>query len=199
MWAAGGELAVFESAWLNDHLTDMNAERPGPSLEAITVLATLVLHALFAPEAAAPPGVTRPDPFYPLDGATNIPPPVRPGGPPIILGGQKPRGIALAARAADGWILPGNVEGNVKYLTERRDELLRAMDKVGRSPDGFRFIGQVHLTRDESSFARAIDLGRAFGAAGATDVIIGVPPVLGPDGVRRAAREVAEPLREAIG
>jgi alkanesulfonate monooxygenase SsuD/methylene tetrahydromethanopterin reductase-like flavin-dependent oxidoreductase (luciferase family) len=273
MWAAGGELPVFESAWLNDHLTDMNAERPGPSLEAITLLATLVhhvpgkevghgvlsntfrhpavlakaatvldqatggrfllglgagwfegehgpfgialppireridrlesavgvLHALFGPDAASPPGVTRPDPFYPLDGATNIPPPVRKGGPPIILGGQKPRGIALAARAADGWILPGNVEGNVAYLTARRDELLRAMDEVGRSPEGFRFIGQVHLSPDESSFARAIELGRAFGAAGATDVIIGVPPALGPDGVRRAAREVAEPLREGIG
>ena len=269
MWAAGGELAVFESAWLNDHLTDMNAERPGPSLEAITLLATLVhhvpgkevghgvlsntfrhpvllakaatvldqatdgrfllglgagwfegehepfgirlppikeridrlesavdvLHALFSPEAASPPGVTRPDPFYPLDGATNSPPPHRPGGPPLILGGQKPRGIALAARAAGGWILPGNVEGDIDYLSGKRDDLLRAMDRVGRDPTGFRFIGQVHLSKEEASYGRAVALGRKFAAAGATDVVIGVPPALGPEGVRRAGREVAEALR----
>jgi len=59
-----------------------------------------VLRALFSPEAAAAPGVTRPDPFYPLAGAVNAPPPLTPGGPPIFLGGQKPRGIALAARRA---------------------------------------------------------------------------------------------------
>src|SRR5918992_2572040 len=55
-----------------------------------------VLHALFSTDATQPPGVTRPDPYYPLEAATNEPPPLTPGGPPIFLGGQRRRGIALA-------------------------------------------------------------------------------------------------------
>ena len=132
---------------MNDHLTDMDPRRPGASLEALTLLATLVHHVpglrvghavlantfrhpvlvakaatvldhatggrfvlglgagwfedehepfgiplppigeridrlvsavevlrlLFSPEAAAPPGVTRPDPFYPLAAPSTCP------------------------------------------------------------------------------------------------------------------------------
>lgn len=48
-WRRAGELSErpgggFDSGWLNDHLTNMDAETPGPSLEAVTVLATLVHH-----------------------------------------------------------------------------------------------------------------------------------------------------------
>src|ERR1700741_1625594 len=155
--ARAGELEVFDSGWMNDHLTDPSLERGGASLEALTALATLVhrvpgltvghgvlsntfrhpvvlakaataldqatsgrfvlglgagwhegehepfgiplpeikerfdrfesavhvLKALFSGEAATDRGVSRPDRFYPLDGATNLPPPLTPGGPPI--------------------------------------------------------------------------------------------------------------------
>ena len=40
-WAAAGELDVFVAGWLNDHLTDMT-DAGGPSLEALTLLGTLV-------------------------------------------------------------------------------------------------------------------------------------------------------------
>jgi len=43
-WARAGELDVFDSAWLNDHLTNMDPSVPGPSFEAITLLAALVHH-----------------------------------------------------------------------------------------------------------------------------------------------------------
>ena len=271
-WAAAGEEPVFDSGWLNDHLTDMDPDRPGPSLEAIALLGTLVhrvpgkevghgvlsntfrhpvvlakaatvldqatggrfllglgagwfegehgplgiplppigeridrlisavevLKALFSEAAFAPPGVTREDPFYPLAGATNLPPPVRPGGPPIILGGQKRRGIALAARLGDGWILPGVVAGDAGYLDAKHDELKQAMSDIGRDPTGFRVIGQVHLT-DEASFAAGLEAGHAFVRAGATDVVVGVRAEAGPAIIARAAREVAEPLHEAHG
>jgi alkanesulfonate monooxygenase SsuD/methylene tetrahydromethanopterin reductase-like flavin-dependent oxidoreductase (luciferase family) len=272
MWAQAGELDVFESAWLNDHLTNMNPDPPGPSLEALTLLGTLVhrvpgkfvghgvlsntfrhpavlakaatvldlatrgrfmlgigagwyegehgpfgidmppigeridrlisavdtIRALFSNDAYEPTGVTRPDPFYPLAGATNLPPPIRRGGPLIILGGQKPRGIALAARAADGWILPGAVAGDVPYLRAKRDELLAAMERVDRDPTGFRFIGQVHITQDHD-WTAALQTAREFVNAGSTDIVIGVRPADGPEGLVMAARRVAEPLREAAG
>src|SRR5205814_1763594 len=189
-WARAGRLADepgggFDSAWLNDHLTNLDAATPGPSLEALTLLAALIHHvpgltvghavlsntfrhpvllakaavvldhatggrfllglvagwydvehvpfgielppigpridrlvsavetlrALFSSSAAEPPGLTRPDPFYPLEGAVNAPPPLTPGGPPLYLGGQGPRGIRLAARLGAGWLLPGTHAG----------------------------------------------------------------------------------------
>ena len=141
---------MFESVWMNDHLTDIGLDRAGPSWEALTAMAALdpprpgqvgrpcrAVRDVPAPErhrqgrdrdgprtggrfilglgagwfepehtpfgipfaadagavrplriggrtssarmfsdaAATDAGVTRPDPFYPLDGATNDPPP----------------------------------------------------------------------------------------------------------------------------
>ena len=112
------------------------------------ISAVEVLQALFSPEAAAAPGVTRPDPFYPLAGAVNAPAPLTPGGPPIFLGGQKPRGIALAARRGGrAGCCTGTEAGDVAYFTERRDAILRALEAEGRDPAGFEIVGQVHARR----------------------------------------------------
>lgn len=271
-WAAAGELPVFDSGWLNDHLTDLDPERPGPSYEALTLMGTLVHHvpgkwvghgvlsntfrhpailakaatvldnatggrfmlgvgagwyegehepfgiplppireridrlesavgvlqALFSAPASRPPGVTRPDRFYPLADATNRPAPIRAGGPMLILGGQKPRGLALAARAADGWILPGLNAGDAAYVAARRSDLLQAMEAIGRDPSGFAFIGQVHVTKEPASLPAAVTVGRGLLHAGATHLVIGLPASGGPDLLRRVAREVAEPLRAAL-
>src|SRR5450432_2200322 len=43
-WAQGGQLEVFESAWLNDHLGAFGHERGGPAFEATTLLAALARH-----------------------------------------------------------------------------------------------------------------------------------------------------------
>ena len=165
MWARIGTHDVFESVWMNDHLTDISFDRHGPSLEALTAAAALIHHvpgrwighavlsatfrhpavlakaatvldhatggrfivglgagwhegehvslgiplppmherfdrfesavhvlrALWSPEAAAPPGVTRPDPFYPLVEATNEPPPTPRWPTPLARCGQAPR------------------------------------------------------------------------------------------------------------
>jgi len=272
-WARAGELGVFDSGWLNDHLTNMDAARPGPSLEALTLMATLVHHvpgamvghavlsntfrhpvllakaatvldhatgghfvlglgagwfegehepfgltlppireridrlvsavavleALFSPAAAAPEGVTRPDPFHPLAGATNLPPPLTPGGPPLYLGGQGPRGIHLAARSAAGWLQPGNRAGDVEYFREKRDALVAAMEAIGRDTTGFDMVAQVTTNGSPGSRTDALAATRALIEAGATHVILGVPSALGPAGLDGVARDVAEPLRAEFG
>jgi alkanesulfonate monooxygenase SsuD/methylene tetrahydromethanopterin reductase-like flavin-dependent oxidoreductase (luciferase family) len=277
-WRRAGELTAspgggFDSGWMNDHLVDMDPADPGRSLEALTLLATLVHHvpgvtvghavlsntfrepvlvakaatvldhatggrfvlglgagwfegehepfgldlppigpridrlvsavdtiyALFSAEAAGPPGVTRDDPFFPLRGAVNAPPPLTPGGPPIYLGGQKRRGIALAARAASGWILPGTHAGNIPYFAEKRDALVAALEDAGRDPAGFDIVGQV-ATRDAGDSRReAVELARGLVAAGATHVVLGLPAELGPDGLDALARDCLAPLRDAFG
>lgn len=267
-WARAGELDVFGTAWMNDHLTDMDPHTPGASFEGLTVLATLVhrvpgkevghavlsntfrhpvlvakaatvldhatggrfllglgagwfegehepfgirlppiperidrlisaaetIAALFSPPAATAAGVVRKDAWYPLAGATNLPPPVRPGGPPLIFGGQGPRGIALAARLGSGWVLPGTNAGDARYFRQKRDELVRALEAEGRDPSGFRMVGVVHATPDRGSARAAREAGAAMAQAGATDLVIGIPAATGPDGLGFAAHEIAQAL-----
>ena len=276
-WARIGEHEVFDSVWMNDHLTDIAHERHGPSFEALTAMAALVhrvpgkwvghgvlsatfrhpavlakaatvldhatggrfivglgagwhegehlpfgipmppmperfdrfesavhvLRALWSPEASAPPGVTRPDAFYPLEEATNEPAPRTPGGPPLWLGGQRPRGIALAAAVADGWLLPAVVAlgspSDLDYFSVKRDALLAALAVAGRDPATFEIAAQVPIGTTADDHRWALGQAREAVERGATTVILGMPPRLGAAGVDAVAREVAIPLREALG
>jgi alkanesulfonate monooxygenase SsuD/methylene tetrahydromethanopterin reductase-like flavin-dependent oxidoreductase (luciferase family) len=272
-WRLAGEQGGWDGAWMNDHLTDMDPATPGPSLEALTLMATLVHHVpglrvghavlsntfrhpvvlakaatvldhatggrfvvglgagwfenehlpfgiplppigeridrlisavevlklLFSPAASEPGGVTREDPFYPLHGATNIPGPLTPGGPPIFLGGQKPRGIRLAARRGSGWLLTGTEAGDAGYFAARRDEIRAALETEGRDPDDFELVGQVHTGPEATDRSRALAQGRAMIAEGATEMVIGVPAGLGPQGLEAAHRDVLQPLRAEHG
>jgi alkanesulfonate monooxygenase SsuD/methylene tetrahydromethanopterin reductase-like flavin-dependent oxidoreductase (luciferase family) len=274
-WARIGESDLFDSVWMNDHLTDINLERAGPSWDAFTAMAALahrvpgkwighavlsatfrhpsvlakaatvldhvtggrfivglgagwfepehtpfgipfppmperfdrfesavhVLRAMFSAEAATEAGVTRPDPFYPLEGATNDPSPMTPGGPPIWLGGQKPRGIALAASVAQGWLLPAVTPDknptDMTYFADRREALLRELDRIGRDPAGFALVAQVPAGRTRESRAVCLTAANDAVRLGATHVIVGMPPMLGASGVDDVAREIVEPLRAA--
>ena len=153
-----------------------------------------IVAALLSDAARTPPGITRDDPFYPLRGATNEPPPVRPGGPPIWLGGQRRRGIALAVRYADGWPMPGNRPGDVAYFAEKRDEIRRALEAAGRNPEAFTFAAQLSCGTTAAERREALAVATAFVRAGAGHVILGLPATAAPDGLADVAREVAEPL-----
>jgi len=155
--------------------------------------------ALLSDAARVPPGVTRDDPYYPLKDATNEPPPLRPGGPPIWLGGQRRRGIALAVRHADGWPMPGNRPGDVAYFAEKRDEIRAAIEAAGRDPDAFTFAAQLTCGETDVELAETRRVARSFFRNGANHVIISVPARLGPNGMVRMAAEVAAPLRDDIG
>ena len=276
-WTRIGEHDVFDSVWMNDHLTDVGLERAGPSWEALTAMAALIHHvpgkwvghavlsatfrhpsvlakaatvmdhatggrfivglgagwfdpehtpfgipyppmperfdrfesavrvvrALGSAAATTAAGVTRPDPFYPLDGATNDPPPLTPGGPPIWLGGQKRRGIALAAEVAQGWLLPAVLPDkhptDMTYFAGRRDALLEALAAIGRSPEGFAIVAQVPAGATAETRRACLEAAHDAVRIGATHVILGMPPRLGAAGVDDVAREIAQPLRDAIG
>jgi alkanesulfonate monooxygenase SsuD/methylene tetrahydromethanopterin reductase-like flavin-dependent oxidoreductase (luciferase family) len=275
-WARIGEHDVFESVWMNDHLTDPARERGGASWEALTLTAALahrvpgrwlghgvlsntfrhpsvlakqatlldhvtggrfivglgagwhvfehesfgiplpamperfdrfesavrVLKTLFSAEATHEPGVTRDDAFYPLRAAMNEPPPLTPGGPPLWLGGQKRRGIALAAELADGWFLPAQINddrfaSDLEYFSDRREALLAALDARGRDASTFSFAAQVATGRSREERAAGLDKARESVRRGATHVVLSMPPALGAAGVDAVAREVALPLRES--
>ncbi len=141
----------------------------------------------------APTATTR------SDGAVDLPAPLTPGGPPLYLGGQRRRGIALAARAAAGWLQPGTDAGDAAYLAARRSDVLRAMEAIGRDPAGFAFVGQVHVGRSRADADVALEQARRMAGAGATEIILGIPAAGGPEALERLARDVAEPLRAELG
>ena len=268
MWAAAGELDVFDAGWMSDHLTDAGRERGGAAFEAATTAAALahrlpgrwlgvavfaatfrhpavlansamvidnvtggrfilglgagwhagehaaygiplpapkerfdrfesyveVLKALFSDEARGLPGVTRPDPYFPLDRATLEPGPLRPTGPPLWLGGQRRRGIELAVRYADGWPMPGNRAGDVAYFADRHDTISRALEAGGRDAAQFTFAAQVACGNTAGERREALETSRRMRAAGANHLILSVPAGAGPASLHAMAEEVASPL-----
>lgn len=161
--------------------------------------AVATIAALFSAAARTDDGVTRDDPYYPLRGATMQPAPVRDQGPTFWLGGQRRRGIALAAQFADGWIMPGNRPGDVGYFADRRDALRVALEEAGRSEADFSFAGQLSVRSEPDSLRQAREAGLGFLRAGADHVTIGIVPREGPAALDVVAREVAAPLLEAAG
>src|SRR4029079_14449969 len=118
---------------------------PMPERFARYESAVATLAALFSEPARRPPRVSRDDPYYPLREATLEPAPVRPGCPALWLGGQRSRGIALAARLATGCIMPGTRAGDVAYFVDRRDALRTALEANDRDPGSFAFAAQVNV------------------------------------------------------
>ncbi len=272
-WTEAGRHDVFDSGWLNDHLSDPGRERGGPSFESMTALAALahlvpgktvgqtvlaatfrhpamlakeavtldhltggryilalgagwhaweheafgidlppigmrfdrfestirVLRALFSDAALEAPGVTLDAPPYRLDGAVMEPGPVQPGGPPIWLGGQGPRGLRLAAHYADGWNFASNLDGSADGFVTRRDDLLRACAAIGRDPAELTLSAQIIIPGDAAGRRAALERATAFVRAGAGHIMLTTPAREGAPGIRRLATDVAAPLRDAFG
>jgi alkanesulfonate monooxygenase SsuD/methylene tetrahydromethanopterin reductase-like flavin-dependent oxidoreductase (luciferase family) len=199
--ATGGRFALgLGTGWHEgEHETFGIPLPPMPERFARFESAVRTLRTLFSEAALMPPGVTRDDPFYPLRGATLEPPPIRNGGPLLILGGQRPRGIALAARFADGWVLPGTHAGDTAYFAGRRDALVEALEEAGRDPATFTLIGQLSIRADPASLREAREAGLALLRAGADHLTLGVVARKGPRALDIVTRDVAEPLREIAG
>ena len=272
-WAEAGRHDVFDSGWLNDHLTDPGLERGGPSFESMTALAALahlvpgkaigqtvlsatfrhpsvlakealtldhvtggryilglgagwhpgehdafgidlppigerfdrlestvrIVRALFGDAARGAPGVTLDAPPYRLEGATSEPGPVRPGGPPIWLGGQGPRGLRIAARYANGWNYASNLDGTVEGFIARRAMLQAECDTIGRDPAELTLSVQIIIPEERAERRRAMEEAVAYGRAGASEILLTTLAAGGADGIRRLATEVAGPLRDVFG
>lgn len=199
--ATGGRFVLgLGAGWMEAEHEPFGIPLP-PIGERISRLASAVAvyRALMSPEGAREPGVTLDDPFYPLVGAVNVPAPLTRGGPPLFLGGQGPRGLRLAARHADGWLLPGTNAGDTAFFAAQRERLLAELEAAGRDPAGFELVGQVATGTDAAARAAALEQAGAMTAAGATEIVLGMPAALGPEGLLAVHRDLLLPLRELGG
>jgi F420-dependent oxidoreductase-like protein len=124
--------------------------------------------------------------YYQTRGATLLPRPERPSGPPLLIGGNGARRtLPLAARYADIWnalFMPVDV---FRERSTQLDELLRA---VGRRPEDVRRTIMLPLffdPRDEDEVRRQIAV---YGEAGADELIFQWIALDDLEGLRAFAR-----------
>ncbi len=124
--------------------------------------------------------------FYRLDDAVLLPRPRRPGGPPIVIGGNgTKRTLPLAARYADEWNAVFVPAARFAELNARLDDLLR---EEGRPPSAVRRtqMTRVVFGRDAAEAATKLRNGQTVEEIRARGVVVG-----GPDDVTEQLRELA--------
>jgi F420-dependent oxidoreductase-like protein len=94
--------------------------------------------------------------YYTLDEAVLLPRPQRPGGPPILIGGNGPeRTLPLVARYAAEW---NAVFIRLETYQERRQQLDDLLDRQGRAPDSVKrsLMTQLIFGRDDADLRRKL-------------------------------------------
>jgi len=128
---------------------------------------------------------------FSFENACSFPKPARPGGVPILIGGESKAAMRRIARLGDGW-LPYNMPvGEAARMIGEVKDMTRA---EGRDPDALRIIKIVYSNA-------AIDDLKRYRDAGATEFNVassGEMPASGP-GIAAKFAEFAETLVGPIG
>jgi len=147
--------------------------------------------------------------YHRVDDAELVPPPVRPGGPPILIAGKQPRMLGLVARHADQW--NGAWYGRPTEADELRVRLGNrdaALDTAGRDPASIARTAGIFVAFDDAAPdapERAIrgtpdemaDALAGYAGLGVSHLITHVFP-RSADAVRRLA-EAAALARDRLG
>ncbi|MFE0462055.1 LLM class flavin-dependent oxidoreductase [Kitasatospora sp. NPDC058965] len=131
-------------------------------------------------------------PFTTLRGTRNAPKPVRPGGPPVLIGGWGDRTLKLVAEHADIWNVPGPPHNPVSFLAERAAVLDAHCAALGRDPGEIRRSVQLVVNYRDPAESRR--LATELVAAGADHLVLALPAGY-PDGVVEwAVEQIVEPV-----
>jgi probable F420-dependent oxidoreductase len=161
-----------------------------------------VLRTLFTDRVAAFQGE-----FYTLPPSTMSPPPVQPGGPPILLGGTAQSALRRAGRVAAGWV--SSSRAGLDDIRRGTQIVRRAAEESGRDPDEVRIVvrGVVRAgARDEAvplsgDWAQIKANAESYAEAGVTELFYDLnwDPLIGsPDADPRVAGERAEEILTAL-
>jgi F420-dependent oxidoreductase-like protein len=112
--------------------------------------------------------------YYQLDGARLVPPPERPVGPPLVIGGNGPRRtLPLAARFADEW---NGVYLRPEQFSERNLLLDRLLADLGRARGSVRrslMVGCVYANTQAGLEQKLASRGKSLGELRHSGVLVG--------------------------
>jgi F420-dependent oxidoreductase-like protein len=123
----GRAILGIGAAWYEEEHQGLGYDFP-PVRERMDRLeeAVQICRAMFTEDAPSFDGT-----YYRIEGARNLPRPVQPGGPPILVGGSgEKRTLRIVARHADMC----NIHGSPATIRRRLDILRRHCEEVGRDP-----------------------------------------------------------------
>jgi alkanesulfonate monooxygenase SsuD/methylene tetrahydromethanopterin reductase-like flavin-dependent oxidoreductase (luciferase family) len=156
------------------------AARPSEDEEGVLGEAVAVIRALFRQPAPSFSGR-----HFRLEGAPNLPRPRRPGGPPLLVDGRRPAGLAVAARQGDACHLSGDPE----QVRAGREALARLCRQAGRDASTVELVWSGRL--EGGSWA---EQAAAVAAAGADRLIVELAGQPGPAQVEAAGRALSSAL-----
>ncbi len=150
--------------------------------------------------------------FYRVPAGTQAPPPVQPGGPPVLLGGMAKPALERIGRIADGWVTSSRTD--LSRVGDLISIVKDAAAAAGRDPDAMRFVcrgvvragapltgadGQRLLLSGDYDQIRADAAG--LGEVGITEVFYDLnwdPKIGSPDAEPLAAVARAVDIMEAL-
>jgi probable F420-dependent oxidoreductase len=161
-----------------------------------------VLRTLFTDRVSAFDGE-----LYTVPPSTMAPPPVQPGGPPILLGGTADPALRRAGRIAAGWV--SSSRASLADIARGAQLVRRGAEEAGRDPDAARIVvrGVVRAgDRDEAvplsgSWEQIRANADRYAEAGVTELFYDLnwDPLIGsPDVDAAAAGERAEEILTAL-
>lgn len=134
-------------------------------------------------------------PFTTLHGTRNGPGPVRPGGPPMLLGGWGDRTLRIIAEHADIWNVPGPPHNGTDWIAERARVLDAHCAAIGRDPAEITRSAQIIVDYTAPAATRAHI--RALAAVGIRHVVLALPRPYPTKAARWLVDEIVTPVREA--
>lgn len=134
-------------------------------------------------------------PFTTLRATRNGPGPVRPGGPPLLLGGWGDRTLRIIAEHADIWNVPGPSHNSTDWIAERARVLDAHCAAIGRDPAEITRSAQIIVDYTDPAATRAHV--RALAAAGIRHIVLALPRPYPHKAARRLVDEVITPVRES--
>jgi probable F420-dependent oxidoreductase len=145
--------------------------------------------------------------LYRVPPSTMAPPPVQPGGPPILLGGTAEIALRRAGRIAAGWV--SSSRASFDDIARGTQVVRRSAEESGRDPDAVRIVvrGVVHPGEraDDLALSGSWEQIRAgaesFARAGVTELFYDLnwDPLIGsPDADPVRAAERAEEILSAL-
>jgi F420-dependent oxidoreductase-like protein len=171
--SAGRAILGIGAAWYDVEHDGLGFDFP-PARERLDRLeeALQICRAMFTQEAPSFTGR-----YYRIHEARNVPPPVRPGGPPILVGGGgEQRTLRLVAQYAD----MTNIFGDPAMVAHKVDVLRRHCAAVGRDPSAVTVsrLSTLVLTRSADETASTRDFLRQVTGEEPTTSDIGTPDEL---------------------